>query len=161
MLIVLPTFIHSLYSVLVFRVIVSDVVFRGVYVLRNRIGRTDNFNHFSIQYTVDTVIRKRMSLFVLLNIVYLAVLQFCEKWVFSAMDCWGLVRAMKQSLLSNGSGWTKAWRGPIWHWLPPDKQTQFMAIVTAIVKLMTYVSNQLQWLQKKKKNALRECIVLT
>lgn len=37
----------------------------------------------------------------LLKIDDLTVLQFCEKSVFSAKDCWGLVRAMKQSWLGN------------------------------------------------------------
>lgn len=85
----------------------------------------------------------------------MAVLYFCAEWVFRAKGCWGLVRGMRQSWLTNGWGWTKAWRGSIWHWLPPDKLTPF--IFTAIVKLMSYVSNRLQWLEK---TALRESVAL-
>lgn len=77
------------------------------------------------------------------------------QWVFRAKGGWGLVRGMRQSWLTNGQGWTKAWRGSIWHWLPPDKLTPFIS--TAIVKLMSYVCNRLQWLEK---TVLRESVAL-
>lgn len=65
---------------------------------------------------------------------------FCDKWY------WGLVTGRRQSWLTNRKGWTKAWRGSIWHWLPPDKLTPFISIT--IVKLMSYVCNRLQWLEE-------------
>lgn len=84
-----------------------------------------------------------------------SVLCFCAEWVFRACGCWGPVRRMRQSWLTNGLGWTKAWRSSIWYWLPPDKLTPF--ILTAIVKLMNYVSNRLWWLEE---TALRESVAL-
>lgn len=50
----------------------------------------------------------------------------------------GLVSGKRQWWLTNRQGWTKAWRGSIWHWLPSEKPSLFISC--AIVKLMSYES---------------------
>ena len=60
-----------------------------------------------------------------------------------------LVMGGRQSWLTEGLGWDKAWRGSIWHWLPSDKITPFIS--AAIVKLMSYVCNRTQWLEQKER----------
>lgn len=51
-----------------------------------------------------------------------------------------LVRGRRQLGLTDGWGWTKAWRGSIWLWLPSDKIIP--CISDAIVKLMSYDCNR-------------------
>ena len=78
--------------------------------------------------------------------IYIYIFFFLQGEFFRANLCWGLVRGRRQSWLTNGQGWTKAWRGSIWRWLPSDKLTPLIS--TAIVKLMSYGCNRLRWLEK-------------